>query len=246
MSPDDGLRTNRMTDDDLLELARRGREELDEIDHEHVASLWDGIAAAAFGDPEAASAAPVSGEASTRAEPSTGHPPRPSAGPTGAHGTIDLQAERARRRPARLVAALAAVAAVVAVVAGGVWLVSRPPAAVPIASFAMEALDDRAPSAVSGEVLEVDGVRTVEVDLAELPDPGEDAFYELWLLDLDAGELVSLGPVNGQRTFRLPDAIDVGTYPTIDVSVEPTDGDPTHSGDSVLRGPISAAGETAG
>jgi hypothetical protein len=32
----------------------------------------------------------------------------------------------------------------------------------------------------------------------------------------------------------------VATYPIVDVSLEPLDGDPTHSGDSIARGQIQA------
>jgi hypothetical protein len=34
--------------------------------------------------------------------------------------------------------------------------------------------------------------------------------------------------------------VDVGEYPVVDVSIEPTDGDPAHSGNSVVRGTLSS------
>jgi Anti-sigma-K factor rskA len=67
-------------------------------------------------------------------------------------------------------------------------------------------------------------------------------FYELWLLGND-GELVSLGSVRVPRTgsadlrVRLP--VDPRRFRYLDVSREPADGDPSHSADSVLRGPAS-------
>jgi hypothetical protein len=36
--------------------------------------------------------------------------------------------------------------------------------------------------------------------------------------------------------FVLPENLDVGEFPVVDVSNEPIDGDPTHSGDSIVRG----------
>ena len=38
----------------------------------------------------------------------------------------------------------------------------------------------------------------------------------------------------------LPAQVDVGEFPVVDVSIEPADGDPAHSGDSVVRGTLSS------
>ena len=40
--------------------------------------------------------------------------------------------------------------------------------------------------------------------------------------------------------FAIPAGVDVGDFPIVDVSLEPFDGDPTHSGDSIVRGQIEA------
>jgi hypothetical protein len=84
--------------------------------------------------------------------------------------------------------------------------------------------------------------RTVEVDVARLrPSRGGD-FYELWLLT-PPGELVSLGsfrvPPSGATSVRVPLPTDPRGYELFDVSIEPGDGDPRHSGRSVLRAPTS-------
>ena len=64
-------------------------------------------------------------------------------------------------------------------------------------------------------------------------------FREVWLLDPATGQLVSLGVLNGtESTFELPAGLDLRDYPTIDVSREPLDGDPTHSTDSIARGDL--------
>jgi hypothetical protein len=53
--------------------------------------------------------------------------------------------------------------------------------------------------------------------------------------------LIPLGVVRaGTEEFELPPGVDIGEYPVVDVSVEPLDGDPAHSGRSVLRGTINA------
>lgn len=212
------------SDDELLAWAEEGRQMLDATDQGHLDRLWDGIAATAFDDPPRAT------------EPVPELPTRQSAPP------VDLARERARRRP--WLGLVAAAAALVVAVGGVVWTTVRGPDTVPVATFRMDPLRPDAPDTVTGRIVALDGQRRVDVDLTDLP-PTDEAFYELWLLDLEDGQLVSLGPVGDTTTYVVPTAVDLGSYPTIDVSVEPTDGDPTHSGDSILRGPISAA-EAAG
>ena len=51
--------------------------------------------------------------------------------------------------------------------------------------------------------------------------------------------LVSLGPVRADGTYDLPAGLDPAAFPIVDVSGERIDGDPTHSGDSVLRGQLT-------
>jgi hypothetical protein len=64
--------------------------------------------------------------------------------------------------------------------------------------------------------------------------------YEVWLLDKDGKRLVSLGVLSGSEgRFPLPVAVDVREFPVVDVSIEPVDGDPAHSGDSVVRGVLA-------
>ena len=53
--------------------------------------------------------------------------------------------------------------------------------------------------------------------------------------------MVPLGVLRpGTQTFELPAGLDLGEYPIVDVSVEPLDGDPTHSGISVARGELES------
>ncbi|MEM7276253.1 MAG: anti-sigma factor [Actinomycetota bacterium] len=84
--------------------------------------------------------------------------------------------------------------------------------------------------------------RQLVLDLDGLA-PLEGASYELWLLDLEGDEveaLESLGLVQSEDgTFTVPAGIDLSEYSVVDVSIEPDDGDPTHSGNSVLRGGLT-------
>ncbi|MBW3603507.1 MAG: anti-sigma factor [Actinobacteria bacterium] len=77
--------------------------------------------------------------------------------------------------------------------------------------------------------------QALTVDQPALPEI--DGYYELWLLSEDGG-LVSLGPLTDAGRYRVPAAIDTDVYSIVDISREPPDGDPTHSTDSVLRGPL--------
>jgi anti-sigma-K factor RskA len=53
--------------------------------------------------------------------------------------------------------------------------------------------------------------------------------------------MVPLGMVQpGTQEFELPPDLDLTQFPIVDVSVEPLDGVPTHSGDSVARGELES------
>lgn len=68
-----------------------------------------------------------------------------------------------------------------------------------------------------------------------------DGFQEVWLIDENVEGMVSLGILEGSDgQFVIPDGVDVAAFPIVDISLEPFDGDPTHSGDSIARGQIEA------
>jgi anti-sigma factor RsiW len=70
----------------------------------------------------------------------------------------------------------------------------------------------------------------------DLPRPPAGAFYEVWLVG-GPGEAFPVGVLapDGKGIWSLPADVAV-RYRAIDVSLEPADGDPAHSGRSVLRG----------
>lgn len=72
--------------------------------------------------------------------------------------------------------------------------------------------------------------------------PQESGFYEVWLLDRDAERLVSLGVLDNDHSgsFPLPPGLDLSDYAVVDISLEPVDGNPAHSMDSVSRGTLTA------
>lgn len=69
--------------------------------------------------------------------------------------------------------------------------------------------------------------------------PAVDGYYELWIRDAETDGVLSLGVVVGDGRFALPGNLDPADFPIVDVSVEPIDGDPTHSGRSVWRGRLA-------
>lgn len=80
--------------------------------------------------------------------------------------------------------------------------------------------------------------RTIELRVRGLKQPRKGEFYELWVLGND-GRMVSLGIVrvdaSGSAEVRLPLPVSLRRFPVIDLSLESGDGDPTHSGHSILR-----------
>jgi hypothetical protein len=174
-----------------------------------------------------------------------GDPTGSAVGPRGDDGAgrggatvVDLDARR--RRPRRGVPyPLAAAAAAAALVVGGVsvWGAQRlglEPDPTVLATAELEPLAGYTARG-SAEVDErPDGTRQLVVRT----DPADvDGFKEVWLLAPDAQRMVSLGVMAGdEAVFVLPENLDVGEFPVVDVSNEPIDGDPTHSGDSIVRG----------
>lgn len=112
----------------------------------------------------------------------------------------------------------------------------RPPRAVTVATADLQALTGRSDGRAM--VVERDGERSLKLTIRQEAEPGAD-FRQVWLLDAERGRLVSLGVLAGSHaSFALPSDLDLRDYPTVDVSAEPYDGDPGHSGDSVARGDL--------
>jgi anti-sigma-K factor RskA len=141
---------------------------------------------------------------------------------------------RRRRRP-RATWVLAAAAALVAVVALAVVL-PRGGGPDRVAAAELERLG--ASGSGDAELVEEEGGELVlRVETAGLD--AEDGFFEVWVIDPTVSRLVSLGPLRPDGTYDLPPGLDPREFPVVDVSVEPLDGDPSHSGDSALRGQLT-------
>jgi anti-sigma-K factor RskA len=83
-----------------------------------------------------------------------------------------------------------------------------------------------------------DGSYAIEIAGSELP-ALDDGFLELWIIDTSVEGMYSLGPLHGDGRYVLPAHVDPSGFPIVDVSIEPTDGAPAHSGKSILRGTLT-------
>ena len=89
--------------------------------------------------------------------------------------------------------------------------------------------------------------RSLSIDINNLEAPPDSSTYELWLLQIDSAGAVQgiewVGTVDDaasvDRTFDVAAAIDTELVTVVDVSIEPDDGDLSHSGNSILRGELN-------
>ncbi|MFN8131325.1 MAG: anti-sigma factor [Solirubrobacteraceae bacterium] len=167
---------------------------------------------------------------------------------------IPVEPEAARRRRPRLslrpaVAVACSVALLAAGIGAGALIAGGGDGAAPSGAQVALAPVGGADAGAGGTVklaavkgAEPGGGATVTVHgLKPLPDGG---YYELWMLNSPT-DLVSMGSftvdASGTATVTLPVAADPAKFKFFDVSVEPGDGKPGHSGISVLRAPTTAA-----
>jgi hypothetical protein len=183
--------------------------------------VWDAIAAA-------------TGVSATAAAPEVAA--APPAAPEVAEATV--LPFRSRRRPWLLVAAAAVAGAVIG--AGAVAVLdNRDDDGDPVVAVALDPLADNNASGRAEVIVRDDGSRVVQVDL-DAP-ALDDGYYEVWLIDSQVVGMVPLGVVlPGTQEFELPADLDLEQFPIVDVSVEPLDGVPTHSGVSVARGELES------
>lgn len=164
------------------------------------------------------------------------------------NGRITVLAERAPRARRRVPTWLAATAAAAALVIGvglGMDLAggndeTPVPRADVVGSAQLASLDDSALPRGSAQVRR-DGDRAVlSVAAADLDGP--DGTRQVWLINLDGTRMVSVGllPDGKAGEFEFPARLLDEGYRIVDISYEPDDGDPLHSGDSLARGTIES------
>ncbi|GEA86667.1 anti-sigma factor [Cellulomonas cellasea] len=168
-----------------------------------------------------------------------GEDPSPADGASAGDGLAPVVA--LRRRRTAWVAAAAAAGLVVGAVGGAVWMdrLRADERAAVVAEVALDALPGWSASGDAFVEQASDGTRTLVVTLEGEVDDG--GYREVWLIDRDVTKLVSLGVLEGSDgRFSIPAGLDLAEFPVVDVSEEPFDGDPAHSGDSIIRGVLPA------
>ncbi|MCY4368129.1 MAG: anti-sigma factor [bacterium] len=155
-----------------------------------------------------------------------------------------------RRRLPRRVLVRAAAALIVAVVGIGAFLALSGDGGQVIASATLAydpvSLDALGSDARGGaNLVSDDGELTIDIVEADLPFPGDGADLEVWLIrpddDGNVADLVSIGLVDpaDPGSLDVPPSHDPADYYVVDISIEPRDGDASHSGRSILRGPLT-------
>ena len=181
----------------------------------------------------------------------------PPAGPAGRSAPGDASPARSpalaippvprqsRRGVSRTLALAVAAVTLVVGLAGGVagTLALRParqPVTVVVARTSLSGLPLAPSASGTADVVQTSGSRQLDIDVSRLGIPH--GYYEVWLIDPTVTKMVPVGVLAGSAgSFALPAGVSLRDYPIVDISIQPLNGDPKHSGRSVLRGTIPGA-----
>ena len=194
----------------------------DDFSHERPSeAVWDRIASDLGLDADSSTAAtttsPVAASAATTSAP------------------VAATDRRWWQRPTAWVAAAALALGAIATVAIQSFVADDRGAVV--ASADLEPLPGWSAAGTAEVTEQSGGERVLVVDLETEPDQG---YREVWLISVDLQRLVSLGVLTGSEgRFDVPGGLDLEDFAIVDVSAEPLDGDPAHSGDSIVRGELA-------
>ncbi|MBC7403342.1 MAG: anti-sigma factor [Microbacteriaceae bacterium] len=174
------------------------------------------------------------------ADPTTWSPP----GATRLSAGSSTRGHRARRQRRRSIAPILAGALAVVVATGAILVATNtfaPKTAAPKPTILAEARLTALPgwAGSSGEAIleKTASGRQVVVTVSESRNvPG---YREVWLISSDLTKLISVGVLEGTRgSFTIPADVNIADYPILDVSSEMPDGNPAHSGASIVRGTL--------
>ena len=159
-----------------------------------------------------------------------------SADPEPDHA-VEAAPPRRRRRLVSL--ALAAVLALLAGVGGTLaWQQLRPLGETVLASTTLDALPDWTGATGQATLEEDASGRQVLVVSMVTPRP-VDGIQQVWLINRDQTAMLAVGWLTAPNDrFIIPADVDISSYPVVDVSVEPPDGNEKHSGNSIVRGTL--------
>ncbi len=163
-------------------------------------------------------------------------------------GSAEVSSVR-RGRSAWTALAVAAAVCLVAGLAVAITTLTRDDSARIVASAELSYDQERfdplgAQARGRADLVERGGRHTVELADASLVAAGADADLEVWLIRPDVqgavAGLVSLGIIDPDdpAALEVPSGYDPFVYNVVDISIEPRDGEPGHSGRTILRGPL--------
>ncbi len=169
-------------------------------------------------------------------------------------GAVPLRRARPAPRPKRSVSWLLAAAAVAGVLVGVVGdrvLAGSgpPPGATATSAPSPDVVGRTTLTELDGttalgdaELLRLGDLTELRVHLtAQMPTASGGGYREVWLINVDGRRMVSVGVLAGTtETFVVPGGALEQGYRVVDVSREPADGNPVHSGDSIMRGTLPA------
>lgn len=147
-----------------------------------------------------------------------------------------------RHRTVLLVAAAAVVGILLGVLGVGL-LTPEGRSPVNLAEVSLEPLEGKAGTGTADLVrIDEDGSETTQLEVRATDLPVAPGFYEVWLINLDGTRMISLGVLDPRTatSFVVPPTLTGQGYRIVDVSLEPFDGKPEHSRDSVIRGTLPA------
>ena len=187
----------------------------------------------------------IAAAAGVEAEPND--PPSSPTGPSAPASLAEPVSLDAHRRRQWRTTVLAAAAVVALVVGGGVFLANRSDGGpTEVAAAELLPYEGAQVGDASGtvELIDNDDELGLRVDMRDLPAPAPGTFYELWLLDPETGEPISVatmkdGSPDVATDISLPPGVDTERFDVVDVSVQEEDAGPEHSGNSVLRGTLT-------
>ena len=192
-------------------------------------AVWAGIHEALGLDPS------LSRDPLEDQQPSAAEEAKTDPEPAGVARPVSLADERRRRRGAKWLAAAAAAAVVAGAATWGVVQGLAPKSEV-IASIPLEPLPSYSDEGTATVDVLPDGERELVITSSSSDAEG---YREVWLISPDITSMVSLGEMDGtEARLKIPDGLDLSAYPIVDISDEPLDGNPEHSGKSILRGQL--------
>ncbi|MHC5797909.1 anti-sigma factor domain-containing protein [Lacisediminihabitans sp. FW035] len=181
---------------------------------------------------------PAPFETASTADPEIASVALPVASRSSARGS------RAHRRRRRLAVPILSGALAIVVAAGAIFVaatVLTPKTVAPtptiLAEARLKALPDWTGSSGEAVIEKTGSERQVVVTMSEARNaPG---YREVWLISTDLTKLISIGVLAGtEGRFTIPSDVNLADYPIVDVSSEKPDGNPAHSGDSIVRGTL--------